>query len=119
MSGAPIEMSESLQKALDVITDRAQQDERHRQTNRAIFMGTVVEGLQKKSTTGTFFADNPEAGTAHRVGLREGAAVVMQVIDELDLSLYADDHCINMAVDKANCYQSISLADAFAASINS
>ncbi|QBJ02872.1 hypothetical protein MZD04_gp346 [Pseudomonas phage Psa21] len=102
------------------MADRRQQEEHDRVTNRNLFMAVVVEGLIEKGNTGTFFEDNPEAATAHRVGLREGAAVVMKTIDRLDMSVHStEDHCINLTVDDGDTYCSVSLAEAFAASINS
>jgi hypothetical protein len=114
-----IKMSDSLEKAIGMLSDRRKQDEHDRTTNRNLFMGAVVEGLMAKGNSGTFFADNPEAGTAHRVGLREGAAVVMQTIDKFDLAVFADDSCINLTGHEDDTYSSVSLAEAFAASINS
>ena len=117
--GDLIQMSESLQKALGHITDARKQAEHDRETHRNIFLGLVVERLAEKGNSGTFFEGNKEAATAHRVGLREGAAVVMHTIDLMDASLEVDDHVINLTVNDDNTYKTVSMEKAFIASINS
>jgi hypothetical protein len=114
-----IQMSERLQKALGSISDARKQAEYDRVAHRNIFMGAIVEGLAEKGNSGTFFEGNKEAATAHRVGLREGAAVVMSVIDRMDASLEIDEHCINLQANDDFTYTTVSMEAAFAASINS
>lgn len=116
--GDLIQMSESLQKALGHITDARKQAEHDRVEHRNIFMGVVIEALAEKGNSGTFFEGNKEAATAHRVGLREGAAVVMSAIDLMDASLEIDDHCINMQANDDGTFKMVSMEKAFIASIN-
>lgn len=116
--GDLIQMSESLQRALGHITNAHEQAEHDRVEHRNIFMGVVVEALAEKGNSGSFFEGNKEAATAHRVGLREGAAVVMRVIDQMDVSLEIDDHFINLQATDNGGFKTVSMEDAFIASIN-
>jgi hypothetical protein len=85
---------------------------------RTRLMTQVIEDLQEKGNTGTFFQGNPEAYVAFKAGLKEGAGVVFNALDKRKLIVTTMDGETPINVDYNDDETLISLGQCWADAIN-